>query len=261
MTEEISLSKYLAFCGAASRRHAVDLIREGGVTVNGLVERNPAARVAPGAEVVCGGRKILPPARRHYIMLHKPRGYVCTADDVHAAKKALDLIRLSDGARLFSAGRLDKDSEGLLLFSDDGDFVNRLTHPRNGVCKTYEVSMAHMLSPGDRERMLAGIEDAGEILRALRVEHLHGHKYALVLGEGKNREIRRMASALGNEAVRLKRVAVGALKLGPLPCGAWRELSEEEKACAFLPPETGRNRDHRLQKNRARAILEDICQS
>ena len=261
MTEEISLSKYLAFCGVASRRHAVELIREGLVAVNGLVERNPAARVTPDAEIVCGGRKVLPPAHRHYIMLHKPRGYVCTADDVHAAKKALDLIRLSDGARLFSAGRLDKDSEGLLLFSDDGDFVNRLTHPRNGVCKTYEVSMAHMLSPGDRKRMLTGIEDAGEVLRALSVEHLHGRKYALVLGEGKNREIRRMASALGNEAVRLKRVAVGALKLGSLPCGVWRELSEEEKASAFLPPQAVKDRDSGLQKSGERAILADIRQA
>lgn len=233
MTEEISLGKYLAFCGVASRRHAVALVREGKVTVGGSVECNPAARVEPGADVRCEGRKVLPPARRHYIMLHKPRGYVCTSDDVHAAKKALDLIRLPDGARLFSAGRLDKDSEGMILFSDDGDFVNALTHPRNGVRKTYEVSLEHGLSPRDRERMLAGIEDGGEILRALSVEHVRAFKYRLVLGEGKNREIRRMVSMLGNRAVRLKRVAVGALRLGSLPCGAWRELTEKEKSLAL----------------------------
>ena len=159
------------------------------------------------------------------------------ADKLTARKKALDLIRLPGSPRLFSAGRLDKDSEGMILFSDDGDFVFRLTHPRNEVRKIYEVSMAHPLFPSDIRRMLEGIESGGDILRALRIEHVSGRKYRFILGEGKNREIRRMAEAVGNEVVRLKRVAIGSLKMGSLPCGSWRELSSEEKALALRDPD------------------------
>ncbi len=225
---EYSLSKYLATCGVASRRHSVDLIKSGAVSVNGASVLNPAERVTEQDAVTCKGKKVTLPAKRHYIMLHKPRGYVCTSEDIHAAKKAVELIRIPGNPRLYSAGRLDKDSEGLILFSDDGDFVNSLTHPRNGIRKTYEVSMAHPLSPRDIDRMLNGIRDRGETLRALRVERLTERKYRLILGEGKNREIRRMAEAVNNEAVRLKRVAVGQLLLGNLPSGTWRELTEQD---------------------------------
>ena len=226
---ECSLGKYLAVCGIASRRHAVDLIRRGLVQVNGREERNPASRVSEGDEVVCGGRKAELPERRFYIMLHKPRGYVCTSTDPHAAKKAVDLIRLPGEPRLYSAGRLDKNSEGLILFSNDGAFVHFLTHPGNGVRKTYEVSLARPLRDGDADRMLRGIRSDGETLSALSVERIGERKYRLVLGEGRNREIRRMADSLDNEVVRLKRVAVGGLELGSLPCGSWRELTEAER--------------------------------
>ena len=236
-TPDLSLSKFLALCGEASRRHAVDLIREGAVSVNGTVELNPAARVSEQDTILCRGRLLSIPAERHYIMLNKPRGYVCTSEDPHARKKALDLIRLPDSPRLFSAGRLDKDSEGLILFSDDGDFVHTLTHPGNGIRKIYEVSMEHPLSPRDIQRMLHGIKSGTDLLRALRIEPVTDHKYRFVLGEGKNREIRRMAEAVGNEAVRLRRVAIGSLKLGALPCGSWRPLSPKDRALALRNPD------------------------
>ena len=230
---QYSLSKYLALCGAASRRHAVDMIRSGRVSVDGAEERNPAARVTGREKILCGGRLLTLPKTHHYIMLNKPRGYVCTSEDPHARKKALDLIRLPGNPRLFSAGRLDKDSEGMILFSDDGNFVHTLTHPGNGVRKTYEVSMDHPLSPADIRRMTEGIRSDADFLRALRIEPLTDRKYRFILGEGKNREIRRMAEAVGNEAVRLKRVAVGSLKMGSLPCGAWKNLSQKERALAL----------------------------
>lgn len=234
---QYSLSKYLALCGAASRRHAVDLIRAGQVSVDGRTEREPAARVTGQEKILCGGRPLALPKERHYIMLNKPRGYVCTSEDPHARKKALDLIRLPGDPRLFSAGRLDKDSEGMILFSDDGDFVFSLTHPRAGIRKIYEVSLDHPLSPEDIHLMLEGIRSGKDTLRALRIEHMNGRKYRFILGEGKNREIRRMAEAVGNEAVRLKRVAIGSLKMGGLPCGSWRTLSPEERALALQDPE------------------------
>ena len=235
---QYSLSKFLALCGAASRRHAVDMIRAGRVSVDGQEERNPAARITGREKILCDGRPLALPEERHYIMLNKPRGYVCTSEDPHARKKALDLIRLPGEPRLFSAGRLDKDSEGMILFSDDGDFVFSLTHPRNEIRKIYEVSMARPLSPEDIRRMLEGIESGGDILRALRIEHAAGRKYRFILGEGKNREIRRMAEAVDNEVVRLKRIAVGSLKMGNLPCGSWRSLSTKERALALRNPES-----------------------
>ena len=235
---QYSLSKFLALCGAASRRHAVDMIRAGLVSVDGEVEQNPAARVTGREKILCGGRPLALPEARHYIMLNKPRGYVCTSEDPHARKKALDLIRLSGNPRLFSAGRLDKDSEGMILFSEDGDFVYTLTHPGNGIRKTYEVSMDHPLSPADIRRMLEGIRSGADLLHALRIEPMTDRKYRFVLGEGKNREIRRMAEAVDNEVVRLKRVAVGSLKMGSLPCGSWRSLSTKERALALRNPES-----------------------
>lgn len=230
---EMALGKFLSTCGVASRRHAVDLVKEGKVSVNGQQERNPARRITEADVVVYNGKKIVPSVKRHYIMLHKPRGYVCTAEDPHAKKKAIELIQHPDKPRLFSAGRLDKDSEGMLIFSDDGDFVNRLTHPSGGIRKIYEVSTDYELTPRDIARLTGGITDEGEQLRALSIRYLYGNKYEFILGEGKNREIRRMLSAVRNRALRLKRVAVGGLPLGSLPCGKWRELTEKEVDSIF----------------------------
>lgn len=227
------LNKFLSTAGVASRRKSADLVKGGHVRVNGEIELNPGRRVGDGDAIFCDGKKVEPVRRaRHYIMLHKPRGYVCTCEDEHAAKKAIDLIDTGDGARLFSAGRLDKNSEGLILFSDDGDFVEQLTHPSHEVRKTYEVSTDRPLTAGEKQKLLSGIRSDGEILRALAVRELQSVKYALVLGEGKNREIRRMMEFLKIDTKRLKRVAVGSLRLGGLPCGQWRELTPAERAAA-----------------------------
>lgn len=233
---EMALGKFLSTCGVASRRHAVELVKEGKVTVNGQVELNPARRVTEQDTVLFQGKKVAQPAKRHYIMLHKPRGYVCTADDPHAKKKALDLIQHPDHPRLFSAGRLDKDSEGMLIFSDDGDLVNRMTHPSGGIQKIYEVSTDYELTPRDIEKLTKGIVDKGERLRALSIQYLYGNKYEFILGEGKNREIRRLLASVRNTALRLKRVAIGGLSLGVLPCGKWRELTKKEIESIFTTP-------------------------
>lgn len=204
--------------------------------VNGSVESNPGRRITDTDKVVYQGRTVMPPARRYYIMLHKPRGYVCTNDDIHAPKKALDLIRFPGCPRLFSAGRLDKNSEGLILFSNDGDFVEQLTHPRHEVYKTYDVSTEYELTPQDHQRFIEGVWDAGEFLKAAAVIPLTPFRVRLILGEGKNREIRRMVQAFQNRTKRLKRIAVGCLSLGSLPCGEWRELTAQEIRLALMRP-------------------------
>lgn len=242
--ESVNLTKFLSSAGVASRRHSTDLIKEGHVVVNGEVQTNPGTRITENDRVSVDGKEIRMRTKRHYVMLHKPRGYVCTSEDEHAAKKAIDLIQLKDGARLFSAGRLDKNSEGLILFSDDGDFVEQLTHPRHGIEKTYEVSTDRPLTQDDISRMLKGIPNAGDLLKALAVRTLSPTKYQLVLGEGKNREIRRMMDALGHSTNRLKRVAVGRLTLRGLDVGEWRELTKEECLLALQKTE----RQQRIQQ-------------
>lgn len=227
------LNKFLASAGVASRRKSASLIKDGLVTVNGQAVTDPAFRVSEGDQVCCRGALLALPDRKYYIMLNKPKGYICTAEDIHAPKKALDLIRIEGNPRLFSAGRLDKNSEGLILFSNDGDFVNRLTHPRNEIVKTYEVSVSAPLSRSDIARFLSGVEDAGEILRALEVSPVTPLKYRIRLNEGKNREIRRMIASAGKKTCRLKRISLGKLHLGSLPPGKWRFLSGKEVFAAL----------------------------
>jgi len=229
----ISLTKYLSASGVCPRRGAAALIESGRVAVNGEPALRAAQHVFPGDKVTLDGRAIAPVAEKVYVMLHKPRGYVCTLDDPHAPKKAIDLIPLAREVRLVSAGRLDKDSEGLILFSNDGVFIERLTHPRYQTAKIYEVSIAIPLTgPEIRRLTVEGIRDDGDILKAREVSRIAPGKYCFVLTEGKNREIRRMLTALGRETRRLKRVAVGKLELGDLPPGRWRRLTEKEVQAA-----------------------------
>ena len=228
-----NLTKYLSTSGAASRRHAAELIKAGHVSVNGEVRTDPSVRVAPGDRVSLDGKPVEPPRGYVYVMLHKPRGYVCTADDPHAPKKALDLIDLP-GVRLVSAGRLDKNSEGLILFSNDGAWIEQLTHPSHGTRKTYQVTTDRPLSPADIRRLTSsGVLNDGETLRAISIRAEAPGRYIFILGEGKNREIRRMLESLDNRTRRLKRIAVGGLRLGGLPMGRWRFLSPAEAMLAL----------------------------
>ena len=222
-----NLVKYVAACGAASRRGAETLIRSGAVTVNGAAEVNPARQVAETDAVALNGRPLVPAAEKRYILLHKPRGYVCSSADAHAAHLALELIDLP-GTRLVSAGRLDKESEGAIIFSNDGAFVHVLTHPRHGVLKRYRVSVRPALSPAALARIRAGIADDGEVLRAREVNDLGGGEYEFVLNEGRKREIRRLVKACGSVVTKLVRRQIGAVELGDLPSGAWRDLTAAE---------------------------------
>lgn len=224
------LVKFLSAAGAASRRAAADLVKAGRVAVNGRCVREPGFRIQISDSVALDGHPVKPIGRFHYILLNKPRGYVCTNADPHAQRKAVDLIRLDPPVRLFSAGRLDKESEGMLLFSNDGDYVERLTHPRYGIRKTYLVQVVRNFTETELGRIRAGIRDGGEHLRVLSITSEGNCLYRIVLNEGKKREIRRLTSAVGAPTIALRRVRIGGLALGDLPLGAFRELTPEEVA-------------------------------
>ena len=227
-----TLGKIISQAALLSRRAAVTAIKSGRVRINGKVCMNPAERIESGMKLFFDRRPLAIPdlTEKWYIMLNKPAGYVCTASDPHAPLKAVDLIVPAPPVRLFSAGRLDKESSGLIIFSNDGDFINTLTHPRYGVLKRYIVHTAGNISENDLRRMEKGIRDAGEVLKAEQVRNIGEKCYEFILNEGKKREIRRLTAACGAPTLRLIRVQIGDVKLGSLAPGEFRELSPEEVA-------------------------------
>ena len=227
---EERLVKFLSAAGVASRRAAGDLVKAGRIAVNGRTIREPGFRILPADTVTLDGRPGEPAGRFDYIMLNKPRGYVCTNADPHAPRKAVDLIRLDPPVRLFSAGRLDKESEGMILFSNDGDYVARLTHPRYEIRKTYLVRVTREFTEPELTRIRTGITDGGEHLRVISIAPAGNCLYRIVLNEGKKREIRRLTAAVGSPTLELRRIRIGGLALGDLPQGAFRELTPEEVA-------------------------------
>ena len=234
---EMNIAKFLARCGVTSRRGAAEAVAEGRVFCNGEKVENPGNHVTEKDAVTLDGKLLTLPEDFFYVLLHKPRGYVCTMKDPHARKKAVELLPQLP-VRVVSAGRLDKDSEGMILFTNDGNFIDRLTHPRYETGKIYEVSLDAPLRKEDIAILTGeGIVDDGEKLHADRIERLPGSgcKYSIMLHEGKNREIRRMMQYCSRETKRLKRVRIGNLLLGSLAPGkslllkkevAWKALEE-----------------------------------
>jgi len=248
-SDDISLTKYLSTSGICSRRGAEALIVAGRIKVNGLTAERGAMRVRSGDRVEFDGRPVAPTRKKLYIMLNKPRGYVCTLEDRHAEKKAVDLIPQARETRLVSAGRLDKDSEGLILFSNDGDFVARLTHPRYEVEKTYRVSLSGELTEeAIRQLTGPGVPSEGDRLRAREIRPTGPGHYDFILSEGKNREIRRMAAYFRLDVKRLARIAVGAVRLGRLACGQCRTLTPAEIKALFQPASTRSDRHARVSE-------------
>lgn len=223
------LARYLAQAGVASRRASVELIRQGLVSVDGRVVAEPATRIDPDlAQVHCQGRLLRLGQEFRYYLLHKPVGYTCSHRDAHAGKLAIDLLPRLPGERLFSIGRLDRDSEGLLLFTNDGELAHRLTHPRYEVPKVYEVWVAVPLPESAPARLLDGVEFEGEWLRAKEVRWLGPRHLRITVTEGKKHEIRRMCRCLGTHVRRLLRTHFGPLALGNFEAGKVRELSARE---------------------------------
>ena len=225
----MNLVKFIAASGAASRRQAETLIREGKVAVNGSLCTNPAHRVADNEEITLEGRRLSAAEKLWYILLNKPCGYVCSNADAHAEHLAVELLA-EIPARLVSAGRLDKESQGAIIFSNDGDFINRLAHPRYGVLKTYIVRTANALKEESLKKITSGITDEGELLKAESIRPVGKKLYEIILNEGKKREIRRLTAACGAPTTQLTRVKIGSVELGDLPEGKFRELTAEEVA-------------------------------
>lgn len=232
MTDDrIRLQKYLSMCAVASRRKAEELIAQGKVKVNGKVAQI-GDKVSPRHDTVTvSGKKITAGRKNIYIMLHKPRGFITTMDDEMGRKCVAELV--SDvGARVYPVGRLDKDSEGLLLMTNDGEFANFMTHPSKHIPKTYRVTVRPDVTEDMLTAFSTGMEIDGRITAPAdaRIIEKQENRVVLeiVLYEGRNRQIRKMCESLGLEVARLKRTSMGSLKLGMLHPGKWRELTEDE---------------------------------
>ena len=232
MSESMKLSKYLSQAGVASRRASEKLILSGAIQVNGQVEDNVGRRVTPGIDIVVYKDQQCQLQNNAYFLLNEPRGYTCTLKDKHAEKLAVDLLKDTDDQYLYSIGRLDKDSEGLILFTNDGELCNRLTHPRYQIPKVYLVDFIGEVRQDDLNQLISGVNEGGEKLTAdaCTIERTAKGfaRVRIVLSEGKNREIRRMAKVLGYHVKRLRRVQFGPITLGKLEKGQSRALNEQE---------------------------------
>jgi 23S rRNA pseudouridine2605 synthase len=227
----VRLQKYLAEAGIASRRRCEQFIEDGQVSVNGQRVYVLGTKVDPERDSVTVGGKPVAIERKVYIALHKPAGCVCTNSDTHGRTRAVDLLPRSL-PRLYTVGRLDKDSEGLLFLTNDGTFSLRLTHPRYKMRKTYFVEVEGELKNAEIVRLLKGVRSDGELLRAEKIfqvrAQVHDTELRLILSEGKKRQIRRMMAVVGHPVKRLVRLAVGPIELGNLATSQWRHLTHEE---------------------------------
>jgi 23S rRNA pseudouridine2605 synthase len=220
------LNRYLAQSGLGSRRSVEDLILAGRVTVNGSIAEL-GTPVNEGDRVEVDRKSVAPVETHQYILFNKPPGYVCSRGDTHGRPTVYDLLP-KEFQTLHYVGRLDLDSRGLIFFTSDGDLTLKLTHPSNGVPRVYAVRTRNPLSDEDIQDLLGGVEvEPGVVFACAEVETTKTG-YRLTLTEGKKREIRRLLQALGHRVVDLRRVAFGPVRLGDVPEGQWRRLTEDE---------------------------------
>ena len=224
------LQKILSARGVASRRKAEEMIQNGLVTVNGVTAALGDTADPDTDEIRIDGRPLPKQERYIYLILNKPRGYVTTLSDEKGRPNAAQLVA-DCGARVYPVGRLDMDSEGLLLFTNDGAFANALMHPRHEVQKTYDVWVTGYI-PGAEVRLARPITLDGYTIRPPKVKLLKAEgqkaRFRVTIHEGRNRQVRRMCEAAGMHCTRLRRIQEGSVKLGDLPLGKWRSLTPEE---------------------------------
>ena len=226
------INKYLAQCGVASRRDCDKLVADGRVTVNGR-PADVGADVEEGDVIKVDG-KVVTLKKNEYYILHKPKGYLCTVSDDKGRKTVMDILGSGVG-RVYPVGRLDYDSEGLLILTTDGELAQHLTHPSNEVPKTYVVKVEGRLTEADLNPIRSGIEiEGGYVTKKCRAHIIETNRdftrVEITLREGKNREIRKMFAAIGKEVTLLKRTKVGELSLRGLDRGAFRKLTPAEVA-------------------------------
>jgi 23S rRNA pseudouridine2605 synthase len=249
------LQKVLASAGVGSRRHCEELIAAGRVEVDKQVVTELGSKADPARQEIRVDGELLRLDRHVYFVVNKPTGVVCTNSDPSGRMRVTDLVAY-DG-RLFTVGRLDMSSEGLILVTNDGELANRLAHPRYGIEKTYYVEVAGVIESPQLERLRKGVHLAEGFARVVSVKVKHQYKNStlleIVLNEGRNRELRRILARVGHKVERLKRVALGPLRLGELPPGHVRQLERGElrtlKQAAYgKPASRPRTRPRRASK-------------
>jgi 23S rRNA pseudouridine2605 synthase len=230
---EERLQKYMASCGVASRRKCEDIILEGRIKVNGVVINEVGIKVDPLKDVIeYDGEVIYKEESKVYIMLNKPEGYISSVKDEKDRKTVLDLIKVKE--RIYPIGRLDYDSSGLLLLTNDGEIYNKIIHPRVELIKRYIAVVSGEISDKDIKKFEVGIDIGGYITASAELKVISYDKNKNIatieigIHEGKNRQIRRMCSSLNHEVLSLKRISIGEIKLAYLKRGEYRNLSEDE---------------------------------
>lgn len=225
------INKYIAQAGVASRRKADELIANGNVKVNGLTLKEPGYDVVTGDVVEVNGRKIEAEEKKVYILLHKPVGYITSVSDDRDRPTVMDLVQDVD-ARIFPVGRLDYNTSGMLIMTNDGDFAYRLSHPKHEMPKTYRAVVAGVLSKEKCAKLSEGVDIGGFVTSKAKVEVVKGHPRSTVVDitihEGKNRQVRKMFKAVGNNVQELQRIAIGDIRLGRLAEGHYRKLTKDE---------------------------------
>lgn len=233
MGEIVRLQKYIAMCGVASRRNAEVMIQNGRVKVNGKQVSQQGTKIEIGADnVEIDGKPIKLEQKKYYIMLNKPIGYVTTVNDQFNRPAVVDIIKKDINARIFPVGRLDYETEGLLLLTNDGDFAYKVTHPKFCRDKTYIATLKGGITIHGLNALRRGVKIDDYITSPAKVEILDAVSgvtiVKITIHEGKNRQVRKMFESVGSKVIHLQRVSIGKVELGNLPLGRWRHLTSHE---------------------------------
>lgn len=226
--EEIRLQKFMADCGVASRRKCEEIILQGKVKVNGIKVTELGTKVTEADEVSVNGEIIKKVFKKIYIAMNKPIGYITSVSDEFDRPTVINLVEDEIFTRVYPVGRLDFDTEGLLIMTNDGDLTFKLTHPKHTVYKTYVATLNDVPHPRDIEKLKKGVIIDGKKTQQPKVDWLKDNIVEISISEGRNRQVRKMFEAIGYEVVNLKRISIGNLVLGNIPLGRWRHLSNAE---------------------------------
>ena len=226
--DEIRLQAFLAHCGVASRRASEKIILDGRVSVNGQVVTELGTKVTPDDKVLVDGKPVKLEENKRYVLLNKPAGYVCSNSDEQGRDSAIDLLKEYYSERLYNVGRLDMFSSGLIIFTNDGDFAARLSHPSSELEKEYIVDSSLPLPRNLAEEFMHGVRIDGVFYKCKFAKELNSHRMQIVLIEGKNREIRRVFESRNVAIKRLVRVRIGNVEMNKLAPGGHRDLTQEE---------------------------------
>jgi len=229
--KEERLQKYIARCGIASRRKAEEIILQGNVKVNGIIVKELGSKISPEKDVVTVYNKRIQEKEEHiYIKLYKPEGYITTVKDQFNRKTVLDLVNIKE--RIYPIGRLDYDTSGLLLLTDDGDLANKLMHPKYHIFKTYEADIKGSISEDSINILKNGILIDGYKTAPAKVKLINRSQkntsVQISIHEGKNRQVRKMFEKIGHRVIKLKRISFGNINLGGLMEGQWIYLTDDE---------------------------------